>query len=59
MLPFNRTHARLQSEMGLRGHCVTFSTYGNPDRTGAVHVRNRAGERVVRVDELGRITTTR
>jgi prepilin-type N-terminal cleavage/methylation domain-containing protein len=41
-----------------RGHRVTFSTYGNPDRTGAVHVRNRAGERVVRVDELGRITST-
>lgn len=38
-------------------HRVTFSTYGNPDRTGVVRVRNRAGEQIVRVDELGRVTT--
>ncbi len=40
-----------------REHRVTFSTYGNPDRTGTVRIQNRAGERAVDVDQYGRITT--
>ncbi|MBM3744437.1 MAG: prepilin-type N-terminal cleavage/methylation domain-containing protein [Acidobacteria bacterium] len=41
-----------------RGNKVTFSTFGNPDHPGVIRVRNRAGERSVHVDAMGRITTT-
>lgn len=40
-----------------RGNRVVFSTFGNPDRPGVIRVRNRTGERSVRVDEMGRTTT--
>jgi prepilin-type N-terminal cleavage/methylation domain-containing protein len=41
-----------------RAHRVTFSTFGDPHQTGKIHIRNRAGERSVYVDEMGRISTT-
>jgi prepilin-type N-terminal cleavage/methylation domain-containing protein len=35
-------------------HRLTFSSYGNPDRAGTIRLRNRSGERSIRIDPMGR-----